>query len=180
MEHTMNDVARPTDLKSLLAADPGVIVERIAKEQDASLRQVVEALPLAMRRFAPADSFVPVMTEAAGWGDVTVIIHTDDGVMEFTGPIPEGKIAQGYYNLMGRTGFHGHLRHDRCADIAFVERPLFGRLSASILFFNLDGGIMFKIFVGRDEKRELRTDQLAAFRALADRVCPPLTRQSSP
>ncbi len=26
---------------------------------------------------------------------------------------------------------------------------------------------MFKIFVGRDEKRELRPDQLAAFRKLA-------------
>jgi len=30
---------------------------------------------------------------------------------------------------------------------------------------------MFKIFVGRDEKRELLPDQLAAFRSLADRIC---------
>jgi putative heme iron utilization protein len=52
-----------------------------------------------------------------------------------------------------------------------VERPLFGRLSASILFFNRDGGIMFKIFVGRDDKRELLADQLAKFRALSARLC---------
>ena len=32
---------------------------------------------------------------------------------------------------------------------------------------------MFKIFVGRDEKRELKSDQLTAFRALADRLCAP-------
>jgi putative heme iron utilization protein len=44
-----------------------------------------------------------------------------------------------------------------------------GRLSASVLFFNVDGGIMFKVFVGRDEKRELLSDQLAKFRALAER-----------
>ena len=40
-----------------------------------------------------------------------------------------------------------------------------------MLFFNVDGGIMFKVFVGRDEKRELKADQLAKFRALADRLC---------
>ena len=104
---------------------------------------------------------------------MTVIIHTDDGVMEFTGPVPPGTVAQNYYNLSGRTGFHGHLRHERCGGVAFVERPFFGRLSASILFFNVDGGVMLKVFVGRDEKRELLANQLAAFRALADRLCQP-------
>jgi heme iron utilization protein len=30
---------------------------------------------------------------------------------------------------------------------------------------------MFKVFVGRDEARALKADQLAAFRALAERLC---------
>ena len=77
-------------------------------------------------------------------------------------------MGRGYFNLMGRTGFHGHLRHERCARLAFLERPFMGRLSASVLFFNVDGGIMFKVFVGRDEKRELKADQLEKFRALAE------------
>jgi putative heme utilization carrier protein HutX len=111
------------------------------------------------------------MDEVAKWGDVTVIIHTDDGVMEIGGPIPPGKVAKEYFNLSGKIGFHGHLRYERCAGVAFVERPFFGRLSASILFLNVDGGIMFKIFVGRDEQRELIGHQLDAFRALADRLC---------
>jgi putative heme utilization carrier protein HutX len=167
-------VSASAALRSRLAAEPGVVIETLAKETGASLRAIVEALPDEMRRFAPASAFVEVMGEVARWGEVTVIIHTDDGVMEFTGPVPEGKVAQNYYNLSGRTGFHGHLRHERCAGIAFVERPFFGRLSASILFFNVDGGVMFKIFVGRDEKRELLADQLKAFRALADRLCEPV------
>lgn len=161
------------DLRVKLAADPGAIIETVAKETGATLREIVDALPAEMRRFAPADAFIAVMTDVARWGNVTVIIHTDDGVMEFTGPVPPGSVAQGYYNLSGRTGFHGHLRHERCGGIAFVERPFFGRPSASILFFNVDGGIMFKIFVGRDEKRELLSDQLAAFRRLAERTCGP-------
>ena len=46
-----------------------------------------------------------------------------------------------------------------------------GKSSAFVAFFNLDGGIMFKVFVGRDEARALKADQLAAFRALAERLC---------
>ena len=100
------------------------------------------------------------MKDIGHWGDVTLIVHTDDGIMEFGGPVPAGEVARGYYNVPGSKGFHGHLRHERCAGIAFVERPFMGRLSASVLFFNVDGGIMFKVFVGRDEKRELKAEQL--------------------
>jgi putative heme iron utilization protein len=46
-----------------------------------------------------------------------------------------------------------------------------GKSSAFVAFFNLDGGIMFKVFVGRDEARALKADQLAAFRGLAERLC---------
>ncbi|KAB2874736.1 MAG: hypothetical protein F9K38_15395, partial [Pseudorhodoplanes sp.] len=60
--------------------------------------------------------------------------------------------------------------HARCARLAFVERPFMGRPSASILFFNIDGGIVFKVFVGRDENRELKADQLRKFRALAGKL----------
>jgi len=65
---------------------------------------------------------------------------------------------------------HGHLRHERCAAIAFVERPFMGKSSAFVAFINVDGGIMFKVFVGRDETRALRQDQLARFRSLADSI----------
>lgn len=162
------------DLRAKLAAEPGAVIETVAQEFSVRSRAVVEALPDTMRRFAKsggAETFVAVMGEVAAWGEVTVIVHTDDGIMEFTGPVPPGEVARGYYNLSGRTGLHGHLRHERCAGVAFMERPFFGRLSASINFFNGDGGIMFKIFVGRDDKRELLADQLAAFRDLANRLC---------
>jgi hypothetical protein len=161
------------DLRAKLAAEPGAVIETVAQEFSVTPRAVVEALPDTMRRFAKsggAETFVAVMGEVAKWGEVTVIVHTEDGIMEFTGPVPPGEVGRGYYNLSGRTGLHGHLRHERCAGIAFMERPFFGRLSASINFFNGDGGIMFKVFVGRDDKRELIADQLTAFRNLANRL----------
>ena len=165
------NVAASASLRETLAADPGVIIEKAAKDHGVTLRTVVDALPSEMRKFAPGEAFIAVMGEVAKWGDVTVIIHTEDGVMEFSGPVPEGKVGQGYYNLGGSKGFHGHLRHDRCAGVGFIERPFFGRPSASILFFNLEGGVMFKVFVGRDEQRNLKEDQLAAFRVIANKVC---------
>jgi heme iron utilization protein len=164
-------LASASDLARYLADNPGAVIETVASERDVSARAVVEALPPEMRRFAPGDAFVEAMADVAKWGDVTLIIHTDDGIMEFAGPIPSGQVGRGYYNLMGSTGFHGHIRHERCAGLAFVERPFMGKPSAFIAFFNSDGGIMFKVFVGRDEARGLKADQLAAFRALAERLC---------
>jgi heme iron utilization protein len=163
--------AEKPDLARFLADNPGAIVEQVAKDHRVTTREVVEALPEAMRTFAPGSAFVDAMKDIGQWGDVTLIVHTDDGIMEFGGPVPAGEISHGYYNVPGTKGFHGHLRHERCSGLGFVERPFMGRLSASLLFFNTDGGIMFKVFVGRDEKRELKSDQLAAFRALAKRLC---------
>jgi putative heme utilization carrier protein HutX len=159
------------DLRRYMAENPGAVFETVAKDYGVTPRAAVEALPAEMRRLAPGDAFIEVMNDIAKWGDVTLIVHTDDGIMEFTGPIPAGEVMRGYFNLMGSTGLHGHLRHDRCAGLAFVERPFMNKLSAVVVFFNCDDGIMFKIFVGRDEKRELKVDQLAAFRALAARLC---------
>ena len=160
----------PADLRQKISENPGVVFEDAAREHNVTPRTIVEALPDAMRCFAPGDAFIPAMDDIAEWGDVTVIIHTEDGIMEFGGPVPKGQVARGYFNLMGRVGFHGHLRHERCGGIAFVERPFMNRTSCLLIFLNKDGGVMFKIFVGRDEKGELKADQLERFRALRERL----------
>ena len=165
-------LAPSAELRQKISENPGVVFEDAAREHNVAPRAIVEALPDAMRRLAPGDAFIPAMDDIADWGDVTVIVHTEDGIMEFGGPVPKGQVARGYFNLMGRTGFHGHLRFERCAGIAFIERPFMSRTSALLVFLNRDGGIMFKIFVGRDEKGELRADQLEKFRALRERICP--------
>jgi putative heme utilization carrier protein HutX len=163
--------ATPMDeLVRLMAAEPGGVIEDVAKRHDVTCRQVVEALPAEMRRFAPGTAFADAMMDISRWGDVTLIVNTDDGIMEFSGPIAEGKVGGSYYNIGGRTGFHGHLRHERCTSVGFVERPFMGRSSAFVAFFNGEGGIMFKVFVGRDDKRDLKTDQVVAFNALAARL----------
>jgi putative heme utilization carrier protein HutX len=157
-------------LQDLMAKEPGALVEKVAKEHNTTPRAVVEALPDAMRTLAPGSAFIDVMKDIGSWGDLTVIIHTEDGVFEVSSAVPAGEVGHGYYNIPGSSAFHGHLRHERCTGIAFVERPTMGRSSASVLFFNPEGNVSFKIFVGRDENRELKADQIEKFRALAKRV----------
>jgi putative heme utilization carrier protein HutX len=158
-------------LRHLMTTQPDTLFERAAQETGLTCRAAVEALPQAMRRIAPGEAFVAAMDDMTTWGDVTFLIHTDDGIFEISGPVPSGKIGGSYFNLSGPTALHGHLRYERCAAIAFVERPFMGRPSASALFINVDGGFMFKVFVGRDAARELKADQLVRFRELADRLC---------
>ena len=158
------------ELRAHMAENPGAVIEDVARQRKVTPRAVIEALPSEMVRIGAGSEFAAAMQDIAEWGEVTLIVHTDDAIFEFTGAIPAGEIGRGYFNLMQPKGLHGHLRHERCAGIAFVERPFMGKTSAFVAFLNADGGIMFKVFVGRDETRALRTDQLARFRQLADQI----------
>jgi putative heme utilization carrier protein HutX len=156
-----------SDLKKHMADNPGAVIEDVAREKGVTARAVLEALPEEMRSFRPGSAFVSAMQDIATWGEVTLIIHTEDGIFEITEPVAAGEIGRGYFNLMKPKGLHGHLRHERCGGVAFVERPFMGKSSAFVAFLNVDGGVMFKVFVGRDEARQLKANQLAKFRALA-------------
>ena len=160
------------ELKAHMLENPGAVIEDVARQRKVTPRAVIEALPPEMFRIGAGGEFASAMQDIAEWGEVTLIVHTDDAIFEFTGAIPAGEIGRGYFNLMQPKGLHGHLRHERCGGIAFVERPFMGKQSAFVAFLNVDGGIMFKVFVGRDEARALRADQLARFNALADRIAP--------
>ena len=155
------------DLRAHMAQNPGAVIEDVARERKIAPRAVIEALPAEMVRIGRGDAFVAAMQDVAQWGEVTLIVHTDDGIFEITAPVSEGQIGHGYFNLMNPKGLHGHLRHARCGGVAFVERPFMGKSSAFVAFLNVDGGVMFKVFVGRDDSRALKADQLERFRALA-------------
>ena len=161
-----------SDLKTYMAENPGAVIEDVARERNVAPRVVIEAMPEMMVRIGPGNQFAAAMQDIAQWGEVTLIVHTDDAIFEFTGSVPAGEVGRGYFNLMQPKGLHGHLRHERCSAIAFVERPFMGKSSAFIAFVNVDGGIMFKVFAGRDETRALRGDQMQRFHALAERIAP--------
>lgn len=154
------------DLTARLAGNPDGILERIAEEHGVSTFEVVSALPSKNATIVGGAHFEMIMRNIESWGEVLFIVHTPDIVLECEGAIPPGTFGRGYFNLHGDSPIGGHIRAENCTAIAFVSRPFMGRHSCSVQFFNRAGEAMFKIFVRRDEKRELVAGQQAAFEAL--------------
>jgi heme iron utilization protein len=159
-------------LAERLAQSADGILEQIARDYGVSTFEVVRALPAEHRSILAGSLFEKIFAELTSWGEVLFIVHTPDIVLECAGKIPPGTFARGYFNLHGDSPIGGHLKADNCTHIAFVSRPFMGRASRSLQFFNGAGEAMFKIFVRRDDKRELLPEQLARFDALREALAP--------
>ncbi|KAA9000623.1 heme utilization cystosolic carrier protein HutX [Affinibrenneria salicis] len=160
---------QPT-LQEWMATNPDGTLEEIASCYHTTLLAVAEALPAGQRTLADGRQFDFVWDSMTGWGCLTLIAHSQDAILEFKSELPQGSHRHGYFNLRGQDGLSGHIRADRCHRIALIERKFMGMDTASVVFFNPDGAAMFKVFLGRDEQRRLRAEQMTAFRALAQRL----------
>lgn len=152
-------------LQEFLRTQPDGTLESIARQYNTTLLEVIQHLP--ERKLASGTHFDTVWDNVCEWGDVTLLVHTEDVILEFTGALPSGFHRHGYFNLRGKQGVSGHIRAENCQHIAFVERKFMGMETASILFLNATGSAMLKIFVGRDAHRNLLPMQLEAFHRLA-------------
>ena len=76
------------DLKAHMAENPGAVIEDVARERKVTPRAVLEAMPETMVRIGAGSEFGAAMNDVAQWGEVTLIVHTDDAIFEFTGSDP--------------------------------------------------------------------------------------------
>src|SRR5262245_65065245 len=149
------------------------ILEQVAREYGVSTFEVVRALPAEHRTVVAGSRFEEVLRAVTDWGEVLFLVHTPDIVLECAGKVPPGSFGRGYFNLHGDSPISGHIKADNCAHIAFVSRPFMGRASCSLQFFNASGEPMFKIFVRRDQERNLIGEQVARFETLRRQLSPP-------
>lgn len=166
---TVAELAGRPPLRERMAVNADGVLEQIARDYGVSTLDVVREMPEAHRVLAGGDRFEEIMAAITNWGPVLFIVHTADIVLECVGPLPPGTLGRGYFNLHGDSPIGGHIKSTNCQAIAFVSRPFMGRQSCSVQFFNAAGDAMFKIFVRRDENRELVSEQLQQFDALAKR-----------
>lgn len=153
-------------VREAIAAKPDGVLEGIAADHKVSYRSVLDCLAGDAAVAVPPSVFDALWDDMTGWGTIMFIVHTADGVFETAGDLPPGSHGRGYFNIHSDSPIGGHLKIERCAAIYFVDRPFFGRRSCSVQFLNGDGAAMFKVFVGRDEQRELKADQVTRFEAL--------------
>lgn len=154
-------------IHELLAEDPGIHPASLASQLGISEWEAVRHLPAELVTLVPAERAEALLADLAEWGPVTTIVESGGSIFEVKAPFPEGKMARGYYNLMGREGeLHGHLRLDNVVGIALVSKPFMGKEGHSFQLFGEDGRCIFKVYLGRDEQRQLLPEQVTRFVAL--------------
>lgn len=153
-------------IQAALDKKPDAVLDFVAKDVNASLNDVIRCLPERQVVALSGDQFDAVMKGAAGLGLITFIVHTEDIVLECKGSVPEGGYGRGFYNIHGEGPIGGHIKADNCAAIYFVSREMMGRQSHSLIFCNKAGNAMFKIYLGRDENRDLIPEQVEEFNRL--------------
>ncbi|MEM6627587.1 MAG: heme utilization cystosolic carrier protein HutX [Pseudomonadota bacterium] len=146
-----------------LAEGKGPVLEWVARDHGVPALDVFRLLPKDQRLIVEHPPMAHVLATLTGWGEVMIIAQSDSLVAEIVSAIPPATLGRGYFNFHGDTPFGGHLKEGACTHIAFVERPFAGRRSLSIVFFDQNGGSIFKVFVRRAADGELLPDQEAAF-----------------
>lgn len=145
------------DLKEKVAA---MLAERkmlmlggIAQECGVTEQEAARALPADMRSFCPAGDFDKVWEGISQWPSATFIIQHAGNVVEIKGKIPSGTHGHGYFNLAHGAALGGHIMADGVGEICFLSMPFMGLESHSVQFFGKDGGVMFAIYVGREDHK---------------------------
>lgn len=149
--------------RAALAEKPDGVVEALAAQANVSPADILSVLPEGSAINLSADAFDAIWTDLSAWGDVLLIVHSEDIVLEVKGSLPQGSEGHGWFNIHGDSPIGGHIRKANCSSITLVDRPFHGRRSCSVWFMNADGRAMFKVFVPRNEARELQPKQLECF-----------------
>jgi len=158
-----------TDVQLLVAEmtekQPNLSLAEMAGELALTEGEVTLALDQTMMTRADGKFAEAILKLLPEWGTVTTIVHSAGSIFEAKAPFPKGKAAHGYYNLMGgKEGqLHGHLRLDLVTDIAFVSKPFRGTESHYIGFYSATGSCVFKVYLGRDKRRQLIPEQIERF-----------------
>ena len=152
-----------------LGVGPEGTLEQLAKEKGVRTIDVVRNLLPDHRTIVGGGHLPHVMRDVSEWGEVLLVVHTPDVVLEWPTCIPAGTASDGYFRFPGDTPIGGNIRWENCLHIAFICRPFLDRGSRSIQFFNCNGEVMFKIFVMRDAHRNLVPEQVEKFDALRTR-----------
>lgn len=154
-------------IQQYITNNPAAMPAQIATELNVSEFAVVSALPPEQVALLPLSEKDNLLADLPQWGTMTTIVSASGSIFEVKGTFPKGKYAHGYYNLITKgDGLHGHLKLDDISAIALISKPFRGTESHSINFFGAQGEVVFKVYLGRDKKRQLLPEQVERFAAL--------------
>lgn len=157
-------------IEEKLKENPKLSTLEIAKELNTTEYKVLQNINKNLAKAVEAKYFDEIIENIATWGKILMIKITPSFVIEINDNMPTGTYGHGYYNFDSKeSSISGHLKVSDIDKIIFVSKNHRGMLSHSIVFYNEKGEHIFKIFVARDENRELIPSQVEKFIALKDR-----------
>lgn len=149
---------------ALISTEPHQTTLAMAQHLNIQEGTLIKQLPADWVTIWPATDLAELLQSLAGWGDMTTIVESCGSIFEFKGPLPAGRMARGYYNLMGERGLLGHLLLDTVESVALLSKPLMGKESHAFVFIAKSGACVFKIYLGRDVEHRLLPDQVVRFK----------------
>lgn len=156
-----------SQIAEILNSQPNIITLDIATQLQRPEGEILLNLPPKFVRIFPAERAEEILQAISQWGKVTTIIEKLGSIFEIKDIFPTGITGRGYYNLNMKNeegALHGHLKLDSLTHIAFVSLPFRGKESYNIAFIAHNGETVFKVYLGRDENRQLFPEQIDKFK----------------
>ncbi len=159
------------EIAKKLAEKPNLTPAALAKEFEVKEYEVLQNMPEEIAKAVDGSKFDEIIAEVRTWGELLFVKNTPSFIIEFKTKVPNGKYMQGYYNFdMKDSAMGGHLKANDIEKIIFVNKNVMGTLAHAIEFYRADGEHIFKLFLSRNEKREILPEQLKAFNELKSRL----------
>ena len=157
-------------IKDLLTINPELTTLEIAKELKISEYEVLQNIDKNIAKAVDSKHFDEIIEDISTWGKILMIKITPSFVIEINDNMPLGTYGHGYYNFDSKeSSISGHLKVSNIDKIIFLSKKHRGMISHSVVFYDAKGEHIFKVFVRRDENRELLVSQVEKFMALKNR-----------
>ena len=129
----------------------------------------IEEINEDLEKIVDGSKFDEIIEDISKWGKILMIKITPSFVIEIKDFMPTGTYGHGYYNFNTQgSSISGHLKSSDIEKIVFSSKIHRGMLSHSVSFNDINGEHIFKVFVTRNENREIIKDQFDKFIALRD------------
>ena len=129
----------------------------------------IEEINEDLEKIVDGSKFDEIIEDISKWGKILMIKITPSFVIEIKDFMPTGTYGHGYYNFNTQgSSISGHLKSSDIEKIVFSSKIHRGMLSHSVSFNDANGENIFKVFVTRNENREIIKDQFDKFIALRD------------
>ena len=157
-------------IEDLLTNNPELTTLEIAKELKVSEYEVLQNINEDIAKAVNPEHFDEIIEDISTWGKILMIKITPSFVIEINDNMPIGTYGHGYYNFDSKeSSISGHLKVSDIDKIIFLSKKHRGMISHSVVFYDVKGEHIFKVFVRRDENRELLVSQVEKFMALKNK-----------